>query len=233
MRGFLVGKRRLALALVAFAALGLSLFAATPAQAEGPKIGVSSLELNLEDEGKVVLYGDFFDAPGLGAWTIDIHYNADLVTLVECSAEQGGICNPEFHDNAARIAGSAAQGLEGEFVLGSLSFTCKGEGESHLEIDINVLADGTLGGPQPIEPEVMHGDIYCSENHKEHEVDMLLGDADCDGEITALDASWILQYSADMIDAVPCPDLADVNQDGHINAVDATIVLQKVAGFFD
>ena len=107
-------------------------------------------------------------------------------------------------------------------------FTCKDEGESHLEIDINVLADGTLGGPQPIEPEVKHGEIYCSE---EHEKDKLLGDADCDGEITALDASWILQYSADMIDAVPCPDLADVNQDGHIDAVDATIVLQKVAGF--
>ena len=228
MRGFLVGKRRLALALVAFAALGLSLFAATPAQAEGPKIGVSSIELGLDGEGKVVLYGDFFDEPGLGAWTIDIYYNADLVNLVECSAEHGGLCNPEFHDNAARIAGSTAQGLEGEFVLGSLWFTCKGEGESHLEIDINVLADGTLGGPQPIEPEVKHGEISCSEEHKE---DKLLGDADCDGEITALDASWILQYSAEMIDAVPCPDLADVNQDGHINAVDATIILQNVAGF--
>ena len=227
MRGILRHRRGLALGIVAIAALGIGLFAATPAQAEGPTIGVSSLEMSLEEEGKIVLYGDFFGPPGLGAWTIDIYYNADLVNLVECGAEQGGICNPEFGGNAARIAGSTAAGLEGEFVLGSLSFTCKGEGQSHLELDIKVLADGTIGGPQPIEPKVMHGAIHCKKEH-EHK---LLGDADCSGEITSLDASWILQYSAEMIDTVPCPDLADVNQDGHVDAVDATIVLQRVAGF--
>ena len=90
MRGFLVNKTGLALALVALAALGLGLFSATPAQAEGPKIAVSSLELNLDGEGKVVLYGDFFDEPGLGAWTIDVYYNADRVNLVECGAEHRG-----------------------------------------------------------------------------------------------------------------------------------------------
>lgn len=230
MRGFLVNRTGLALALVAIAALGLGLFSATPAQAEGPKIAISSVELNLTDEGKVVLYGDLFDEPGLGAWTIDIHYNADLVSLVECGAEQGGICNPEFADNAARIAGSSAAGLIGEFALGSLWFTCKGEGESHLEIHIKVLADGTLGDPQPVDAELKHGEIYCSEQYEE---DKLLGDADCNGEVTALDASWILQYSAEMIDEVPCPDLADVNQDGHVDAVDATIVLQTVAGLIE
>ncbi len=207
------------------ATLAMGLFSATPAQAEGPKIAVTSLELNLDDEGKVVLYGDFFDEPGLGAWTIDIYYNADLVNLVECGTEHGGICNPEFAGNAARITGSRAEGLKGEFVLGSLWFTCKGEGQSGLELDINVLADGTLGGPLPIEAEVKHGEIYCIEKHEK-----LLGDADCGDELTSLDASWILQYSAEMIDEVPCPELADANQDGHIDAVDATIVLQKVAG---
>ena len=229
MRGFLLNKTGLALALVAMAALGLGLFPATPAQAEGPKIAISSLELNLDEEGKVVLYGDFFDEPGLGAWTIDVYYNADLVNLVECGAEHGGICNPEFEGNAARIAGSRAEGLKGEFVLASLWFTCKGEGESHLELDIKVLADGTLGDPQPVEAEVKHGVIYCFEKQEEK----LLGDADCNGEVTSLDASWILQYSAGLVEKVPCPDLADVNGDGHVDAVDSAIVLQKVAGLID
>ena len=121
MRGILKHKRGLALGIVAIAALGVGLFTATPVQAEAPTIAVSSLEMSLEEDGKVVLYGDFFGAPGLGAWTIDVYYNADLVNLVECGAEQGGICNPEFAGNAARIAGSTAAGLEGEFVLGSLS----------------------------------------------------------------------------------------------------------------
>ncbi|MCH8007369.1 MAG: dockerin type I repeat-containing protein [Chloroflexi bacterium] len=229
MRGFLVNKTGLVLAFVAMGAIGLGLLSSTPAQAQGPKIAISSLELSLDDEGKVVLYGDFFDEPGLGAWTIDVYYNADLVNLVECGAEHGGICNPEFKSNAARITGSAAQGLTGEFVLGSLWFTCKGEGESGLELDIKVLADGTLGDPQPVEPEVRHGEIYCIEKHE----DELLGDADCSGELTSLDASWILQYSAELVDAVPCPELADVNQDGYVDAVDATIVLQKVAGLIE
>lgn len=229
MRGFLLNKTGLALALVAVAALGLGLFPATPAQAEGPKIAISSLELNLDEEGKVVLYGDFFDEPGLGAWTIDVYYNADLVNLVECGAEHGGICNPEFEGNAARIAGSRAEGLKGEFVLASLWFTCKGEGESHIELDIKVLADGTLGDPQPVEAEVKHGVIYCFEKQEEK----LLGDADCNGEVTSVDASWILQYSAGLVEKVPCPDLADVNGDGHVDAVDSAIVLQKVAGLID
>lgn len=229
MRRFLVNKTSLALALAAMAALGLGLFSATPAQAEGPKIAISSLELNLDGEGKVVLYGDYFDEPGLGAWTIDVYYNADRVNLVECGAEHGGICNPNFAGNAARITGSRAEGMKGEFVLGSLWFTCKGEGESHLELDIDVLADGTLGDPQAIEAEVKHGEIYCSEKH----VEKLPGDADCDGEVTALDASWILQYSAGLVEGVPCPDLADANGDGHIDAVDSTIVLQKVAGLLE
>ena len=211
------------------AALGLGLFPATPAQAEGPKIAISSLELNLDDEGKVVLYGDFFDEPGLGAWTIDVYYTADLVNLVECGAGHGGICNPEFAGNAARIAGSRAEGLKGEFVLASLWFTCKGEGESHIELDIKVLADGTLGDPQPVEAEVKHAVIYCFEKQEEK----LLGDADCSGEVTSVDASWILQYSAGLVEKVPCPDLADVNGDGHVDAVDSAIVLQKVAGLID
>ena len=215
-----------AVAFLAIAALGLGLFSATSASADGPTIGITSEEINLEGEGKVTLWGDKFGEPGLGAWTIDVHYNADRVNIVECGAEAGGICNPAFGDNAARITGSVAEGRTGEFALGSLWFTCKGEGESNLELVIKVLADGTLGAPQAIEAKIVHGVIYCFEEKHER----LLGDADCNGEVTSLDASWILQFSAALVEAVPCPDLADVNGDGHVNAVDSTIVLKKVAG---
>lgn len=216
--------------LAAVAALGLGLFATPSASADGPTIGITSEEIHLYGEGKVSLWGDNFGEPGLGAWTVDIYYNADKVNIVECGAENGGVCNADFRDNAARITGSSAEGIQGEFLLGSLWFTCKGVGESGLELDIKVLADGTLGEPQPIEAKVIHGKIYCFEGEEEEK---LLGDADCSGEVTALDASWILQYSAGLVESVPCPDLADVNGDGHIDAVDSTIVLQKVAGLID
>lgn len=227
MRGFQLHKTGIAVALVAVAALGVGLLSATPAAADGPTIGVTSEEIQLEHEGKVVLWGDKFGEPGLGAWTVDIYYNPEKVNVVECGAEFGGICNPEFKDNAVRITGSSAEGRKGEFALGSVWFTCKGEGESGLELDIKVLADSTIGDPQPIEAKLQHGGLKCFEEQG------LLGDANCDGEVTALDASWILQYSAGMIESVPCPDLADVNGDGHVDAIDSTIVLQIVAGLLN
>lgn len=230
MRGIHLPKSGLAVVLAAVAVLGLGLFATTSASADGPAIGITSEEIHLGDEGKVSLWGDNFGEARLGAWTVDVYYNPEVVNVVECGAQQGGVCNPDFRDNAARITGSSAEGLKGEFLLGSLWFTCKGIGESGLELDIKVLADGTLGDPQPVEAKLVHGKIYCFDGEEEEKP---LGDADCNGEVTALDASWILQYSAGLLEGVPCPDLADVNGDGNIDAVDSTIVLQKVAGLID
>lgn len=214
---------------IAIAILGLGLFSTSTASADGPGIGVSSTEINLENEGKVNLWGDNFADPGLGAWTVDIYYNADLVSVVECGAEHGGICNPEFKGNAARVTGSAAEGLTGEFGLGSLTFSCKAEGKSNLEIEVKVLADGTIGDPQPVDAKITNGSITCAKEQPKG----ILGDVDCNGEVNAVDANWVLQYSAGMVDAVPCPDLADMNGDGHIDAVDSTIILQKVAGLIE
>ena len=214
--------------LAAAVVIGGVLLPALAGAAQGT-LRIDSAQAGVGQSADIMLSARDVGAPGIGAWTIDVSYDPATLSVVECRAEHGGICNPQFKSNAARITGSAAQGLTGEFVLGSLWFTCKGEGESGLELDIKVLADGTLGDPQPVEPEVRHGEIYC----KEKQEDELLGDADCSGEVTSLDASWILQYSAEMVDAVPCPELADVNQDGYVDAVDATIVLQKVAGLIE
>ncbi len=55
------------------------------------------------------------------------------------------------------------------------------------------------------------------------------GDANCDGNVDSVDAAVILQASAGLIDATPCPDVADVNFDYEVNSLDAAIVLQMVA----
>jgi hypothetical protein len=57
------------------------------------------------------------------------------------------------------------------------------------------------------------------------------GDGDCDnnGTSNALDALYVLQYSAGLI---PNPGVCgDTNQDGIINAIDCSLILQYVAGF--
>ncbi len=59
---------------------------------------------------------------------------------------------------------------------------------------------------------------------------ILVGDANCDGDVNSIDAARILQYSAGLTDLPPCPLNADVNNSGDISSVDATLVLQAVAG---
>ena len=58
----------------------------------------------------------------------------------------------------------------------------------------------------------------------------LVGDANCDGNVNALDAAWILQFGAGLISSLPCPMGADANGNGTVNALDAALVLQFSAG---
>ena len=58
----------------------------------------------------------------------------------------------------------------------------------------------------------------------------LIGDANCDGTVNAIDAAFILQFGAGLIGGLPCADLADANQDGDVSAIDAALVLQFGAG---
>lgn len=100
--------------------------------------------------------------PGLGAWTIDIFYDPDVISAVDCSAAQGGVCNENFADDAVRITGAVATGLEGDTTLGTITFECAdAEGESPLEVSLFTFADGTLGGPQTIDATTVDGTFTC------------------------------------------------------------------------
>jgi alpha-tubulin suppressor-like RCC1 family protein len=55
------------------------------------------------------------------------------------------------------------------------------------------------------------------------------GDADCNEEISSIDASLILQQVARLLDEVPCPDAAAAPE-AEITALDALAVLQFSAG---
>lgn len=61
-----------------------------------------------------------------------------------------------------------------------------------------------------------------------------MGDVNCDGEISAVDARIVLQYVAGLIEEFELNMFyADVNGDGNITAVDARLILQKVAGIIE
>ncbi len=205
--------------------ISLSLMASPKAAAEDATVGVSTVTTGLGQQALVHVEALQITAPGLGAWTIDIAYDPDVITPVGCSAALGGICNAAFSANTVRIIGVSAQGVAGDVELGEIVFECRQAGESALTLEPAVFADATPGAPQPIAGPEPTGEPPASEPDK------LPGDADCNGEIESIDAVYVLQYGASLIDLVPCPDNADMNGDGAINALDAVLILQRVAGY--
>ena len=59
----------------------------------------------------------------------------------------------------------------------------------------------------------------------------LRGDANCDGELTSIDAALILQFTAGLLDGLACN--ADANSNGSVDAIDAALVLQFSAGLLE
>ena len=145
------------------AALVAVLVLAGSALAQDGGVSVSDGSADADGSGDVTV--DVLDVGGvgLGAWTIDIEYDSDLLTASDCEAEQGGVCNPEFTDNSVRVTGASEGGLSGDKVRGSITFDCDGEGESDLTISLSVFADATIGDPQDIIPtaSVSNGTFTC------------------------------------------------------------------------
>lgn len=115
---------------------------------------------------------------GLGAWTMDISYDPDVVSIDPddgCEADSGSVCNPAFDDPdtaadesgfTVRVTGASATGLDEESVLAALTFTCADEeADTDLTIAISVFADATIGDPQDISGDttVSDGSISCAE----------------------------------------------------------------------
>ncbi len=103
---------------------------------------------------------------GLGAWTVDISYDNDLLKATDCTAEQGGVCNENFTDDSVRITGASAGGISGDTSLGSITFECDGEGTSSLSIDLSVFADATIGDPQDLSPSTSNGTFTCADEEE-------------------------------------------------------------------
>jgi hypothetical protein len=103
-----------------------------------------------------------FPEPGLGAWTLDIQYDPAIATPTGCEPREGSVCNPEFREDLVRIAGAVAEGLVGDTALGTVTFTCDAAGTTPLDVLIDVLADGTIGGPQPVAANIDAGQLVCT-----------------------------------------------------------------------
>ena len=200
-------------------------FPAGEAAGDVPIIRIGSLTQAIDEEGGVTIEERNMPLPGLGAWTIDVQYDGGVVTATGCVGLADGLCNPAYDVNTARAVGAVPRGgFVGNQALATLIVRCTAEGQSALHITIHLLADSTAGDPQPIAASTQDGTIVCSARTD------ILGDVDCDGEVTAIDAALILQLDAGIIGSLPCEQNADIDDDGRITSIDAALILQHVAG---
>lgn len=139
-------------ALVALAAVGMM---ASEVEASPDRLRlIGPLEGN-----RYVLEAYDIPSPGLLAWSVDVTHDGTLVNLVGCNDENGSVCNPEFAQYTARVAGSSSVGITGSVVLATFFFDCLREGASQVTFSVEVWAhfgptDPVDGPTDPVNADV-------------------------------------------------------------------------------
>lgn len=242
--------RRLGFVAFLIGAVAISLVFMSPraGAAEGT-VHIGSAGAGIGQDVGVALAALDVGSPGLGAWTIDVAYDPTVLTIEACQPKQGGICNASFGPGVLRVAGISVGGLAGSSDLAHITFHCASIGISELAVNVDIFSDASLGAPQPISVVVQDGAVSCSESPPpatpttlptegpeptaappRSEPDKLPGDADCDGDVDAIDAAFLLQFEAQLVDELACAENADVNHDGVAGPIDAALILQTSAG---
>jgi len=132
---------------------------------EPPVVKVGSLSLDVGQQGSVEVSLLNIIPPGLCCWQIDVGYNPDVLSVVQCHAlltTVATVCIPVSEENAVRVAGASPVGLLGDLALAMITFDCIMAGSSPLTLDVEVVADATVGNPQPIDVEIRNGTITCT-----------------------------------------------------------------------
>lgn len=248
---FTLSRLRMA-ALVIVAAGVLGLVVNTSALAGGPKptIRVSPSFQNVAVNGDVVVDITIEGATVFAAY--EFHLSFDPSVLRFESVTRGGdilanagrtpLClGPEIDDLQNGIVSYACAstggsgGPSGSGRLATLTFTaiCPDQTElafvpagTDLSVD-PVSISNPLG--ESIDTNGVGGDVNVNGPACQGS-GLLLGDANCNGEVNAIDAAIVLQINAGLVRAPSCAENADVNQDGSIDAIDAALILQWVAG---
>ena len=105
---------------------------------------------------------------------------------------------------------------------------CDGSGETPLGLlsDTTGFSDELL---THIKPVLINATVSCyAPQHGGP--GFVIGDANCDQQVSSVDAAVVLQFEAGLIQNQDCLAYSDVNRDGHTNSVDASLILQHEAG---
>jgi hypothetical protein len=188
--------------------------------------------------GSIVIPLEALNVPtaGLGAATIEVHYDNTVLDAIGCTADPGdlfdsALCNPVYSADTVRLTAISTLGVSGNSLLAEITFQAIGLSGMSSPLDVVIVTFADPGGnPIPVSPESGLVTISC--------------DVNCDGECNAIDALFILQREVGLRpndgDICPLPTDppnswiylpgCDVNGDGSCNSVDALFILQCEVG---
>ncbi len=131
-------------------------------------ITISSLDLEVGQQGTVVVEAERVAQPGVGAWTLDISYDSSVVSFLGCvggdlnvGASDVPTCGDEA-PSSVRVIGVSAEGLQPGTVLAELELRCDRPGETDLRTDVDIWSVASIAVPgQTPGVEVRDGSITC------------------------------------------------------------------------
>ena len=117
-----------------------------PASLSLPAGGQSSVTVRAAGAGR--------GAAPVGAWAVDLAYDAAVVRPVGCSPTSGGLCNLSYAPGVVRLAGTSVSGLVGDGALGSVQFAAVGAAGSSGAVTAHAVSLITTEGAPLSAPEV-------------------------------------------------------------------------------
>ena len=198
-------------------------------------MAVSTSDITTRDKLAIDILLDNYDA--ITGMQFDVEYPGQYYTTfadnykLESRANGMTVAMHQVDDNTLRVfcyflSGGSISAGSGKALTLQLEPTSSNTPESIYTVCIKNITMGT----QELTDKYAGGNLQSTFNVSY----VQLGDVNGDGEITAQDASLVLQNVAGKIElSAGQIGAADVNGDGNITAQDASLILQKVAGKID
>lgn len=149
-------------------------------------------------------------------------------------------CDPSFQEDVCDTTIDPGMTVQWDFGTSDLPHTVTECGETCEDptasplFDSGVIDDGsTFEFTFDTPGTYLYYCVIHPQQHRGRIIVLSLGDADCNGEVNAIDATLTLQLIAGLVGSLSCEANADVNGDGTINSIDSVLILQFTAGLLD
>lgn len=96
------------------------------------------------------------------AWTIEITYDAEVISVTDCLPRKGGVCREDLGGvGRLQVTGASAAGLTRDTVLATITVQCDEVGNSPLALSFIAFDSGLGSGTQAVQIE--EGAVTCEE----------------------------------------------------------------------